>query len=67
MAQRDAPAPAATGGADSEEEDAQAAATDLMADDRFKAMFEDPEFAINEESDEYRLLHPNAGEWPSML
>lgn len=31
-----------------------------MADDRFKAMFEDEEFAIDEQSAEYRLLHPNA-------
>jgi ribosome biogenesis protein ENP2 len=31
-----------------------------MADDRFKSMFEDEEFAIDEESAEYRLLHPNA-------
>lgn len=60
MAQQDAPAPAARGG-DSEDEDAPAAGTGLMEDDRFKAMFEDPDFAINEESEEYRLLHPNAG------
>ena len=33
----------------------------LMADDRFKTMFEDPAFAINEQAEEYKVLHPNAG------
>lgn len=31
----------------------------LLEDDRFKAMFMDPAFAIDERSDEYRVLHPN--------
>ena len=31
----------------------------LLEDDRFKVMFEDPEFAIDERSAEYRALHPN--------
>ena len=35
--------------------------TNPMLDDRFKAMFEDEAFAVDEQSDEYRLLHPNVG------
>lgn len=35
----------------------------LLEDDRFKAMFEDPEFAIDERSAEWKLLHPNTGRW----
>jgi hypothetical protein len=35
----------------------------LLDDDRFKVMFEDPEFAIDERSTEWKLLHPNMGEW----
>lgn len=35
----------------------------LLEDDRFKAMFEDPEFAIDERSAEWKLLHPNTGGW----
>lgn len=31
----------------------------LLEDNRFKALFEDPAFAIDERSEEYRLLHPN--------
>ncbi|PSC72487.1 Nucleolar 10 [Micractinium conductrix] len=31
----------------------------LLDDNRFKAMFEDPEFAIDEMSSEWKLLHPN--------
>ncbi|XP_039257742.2 nucleolar protein 10-like [Styela clava] len=30
----------------------------LLADSRFKAMFENPEFEINEESEEFQLLNP---------
>lgn len=30
-----------------------------LADDRFKAMFEEEDFAIDEASKEYQLLHPN--------
>lgn len=30
-----------------------------LADDRFKAMFEEEDFVVDEESAEYRLLHPN--------
>lgn len=32
----------------------------LLEDSRFAAMFEDPAFAIDEKSEEYRQLHPNA-------
>lgn len=33
----------------------------VLADERFKTMFEDPAFAIDEQADEYKVLHPNAG------
>ncbi len=52
------------GGVESDDEDVQhvkSGPADLLNDDRFKAMFEDPDFVVNEESEEYRLLHPNAG------
>ena len=39
--------------------EAAAAASTLLSDDRFKAMFEDTDFAIDEASHEYKLLHPN--------
>jgi ribosome biogenesis protein ENP2 len=38
-----------------------AAAEALLADERFKAMFEDDEFAIDPTSRTFRELHPNAG------
>ena len=41
---------------------AAAAARRLLADDRFQAMFQDPAFAVDEASEEYKLLHPNASE-----
>jgi hypothetical protein len=34
---------------------------DLLQDERFAALFEDRSFAIDERSEEYRALHPNAG------
>ncbi len=37
-------------------------ASDLLADDRFKSLFEDRAFTIDEQSEEYKALHPNAGE-----
>ncbi|GLI68720.1 hypothetical protein VaNZ11_013206, partial [Volvox africanus] len=39
---------------------AAAAAANPLADSRFSAMFEDPDFTIDEEAEDYRLLHPNA-------
>jgi hypothetical protein len=39
--------------------EAAAAATTLLSDDRFKAMFEDTDYAIDERSKDYKLLHPN--------
>ena len=33
----------------------------VLEDDRFKAMFEDPSFAVDEAADEYKFHHPNAG------
>ena len=41
---------------------AAAAARRLLSDDRFAAMFQDPRFAVDEASEEYKLLHPNASE-----
>lgn len=38
-----------------------AAAEALLQDERFAAMFEDAEFAIDTESRTFRELHPNAG------
>jgi ribosome biogenesis protein ENP2 len=35
-------------------------AANPLADERFKAMFEEEDFAIDERSKEYQLLHPNA-------
>ncbi len=34
----------------------------VLEDDRFKAMFEDPSFAVDEAAEEYKFHHPNAGE-----
>lgn len=36
----------------------QKEAETLLGDDRFKAMFENPEFQIDEESQEFQLLNP---------
>ncbi|CAK8697880.1 unnamed protein product [Clavelina lepadiformis] len=33
-------------------------ATNLLSDPRFKAMFEDPSFQVDEESEEFKLLNP---------
>lgn len=38
-----------------------AAAEELLQDNRFAAMFEDTDFAIDTSSKVYRELHPNAG------
>ncbi|KAG5266119.1 hypothetical protein AALO_G00249990 [Alosa alosa] len=32
--------------------------TSLLSDDRFKVMFENPDYQVDEESEEYRLLNP---------
>ena len=66
------PAPAAD--SDDDEPDAEGAADGLPAakrqrkaaanpltDDRFASMFRDRDFEIDMESEEYKLLHPNAG------
>lgn len=44
--------------------DKQQPATELLADERFKSLFEDKAFAIDEQSEEYKALHPNAGACP---
>ena len=33
----------------------------VLEDNRFKAMFEDPSFAVDEAAEEYKFHHPNAG------
>ena len=33
----------------------------VLEDDRFKAMFEDPSYAVDEAAEEYKFHHPNAG------
>ena len=38
----------------------QQAEAGLLADDRFRRMFEDPEFAIDETAGEFKDLHPNS-------
>uniref|UniRef100_A0A8C5WH34 Nucleolar protein 10 n=1 Tax=Leptobrachium leishanense TaxID=445787 RepID=A0A8C5WH34_9ANUR len=32
--------------------------TNILGDDRFKVMFENPDYQVDEKSEEYRLLHP---------
>lgn len=39
----------------------------VLEDDRFKAMFQDPSFAVDEAADEYKFHHPNAGEWCCLM
>ena len=41
-----------------------AAEPGLVDDPRFSAMFERDEFAIDEDAQEYRALHPNRGKAP---
>ena len=67
----DAAAPAASSDEGEEDEGGEggrarkrrraAASSALLEDERFGAMFTDRAFAIDEASEEYRLLHPNAG------
>ncbi|KAL6760351.1 WD40-repeat-containing domain protein [Haematococcus lacustris] len=40
--------------------DGSASLANPLADDRFKAMFEDTDFAVDEGAEEYKALHPNA-------
>ena len=35
----------------------------LLADERFQSMFKDPAFTIDEDAEEYKVLHPNAGDY----
>ena len=44
--------------------DGKAAAPSLMADQRFGQLFQNPDFAVDESAEAYRLLHPNAGACP---
>lgn len=37
------------------------AVSNALTDDRFGAMFQDREFEIDMDSEEYKQLHPNAG------
>lgn len=40
----------------------------VLEDPRFQALFEDPSFAVDEEADEYKTLHPNAGRhWGALV
>ncbi|MCO5576347.1 hypothetical protein L7F22_030156 [Adiantum nelumboides] len=41
--------------------------SNLLEDERFKAMFTDKAFEVDEESQEYRLLHPNVKKIKSFL
>ena len=34
------------------------AGPNLLQDDRFAALFKNPEFQVDQESEEYRILHP---------
>ncbi|KAI9459171.1 WD40-repeat-containing domain protein [Lactarius psammicola] len=45
---------------DEEEEPASKHKTSLLSDSRFAALFEDPDFQVDEESREYALLNPSA-------
>ncbi|CAG9466800.1 unnamed protein product [Pedinophyceae sp. YPF-701] len=49
---------AAQGKQRAEGDAAEGAAPNVLEDDRFAAMFQDPDFAVDEESKEYQLLHP---------
>jgi len=45
---------------ESESNSKQRPETQVLEDPRFAALFEDPAFAIDEKSEEYKMLHPNA-------
>lgn len=66
-AQGDEPNQAAAAGdaaADAPGKRSKRPASDLLQDERFAALFEDRAFAIDERSEEYKALHPNAGARP---
>ncbi|KAE9049182.1 Nucleolar protein 10 [Phytophthora rubi] len=46
--------------ADGEEADADSTFSNPLGDDRFSRMFTSTDFEVDEESDTYRMLHPNA-------
>ena len=46
---------------------AKKSAGTLLQDERFRALFEDQAFAIDEQSEEYKALHPNAGVCPLQI
>ena len=61
--EKDALAAAEADGAGGEETGASSAkeqSKSLLDDDRFASLFKDERFRIDEESEEYRMLHPNA-------
>uniref|UniRef100_A0A4W4F3W4 Nucleolar protein 10 n=1 Tax=Electrophorus electricus TaxID=8005 RepID=A0A4W4F3W4_ELEEL len=41
-----------------EDEDALSGTTSILRDDRFKVMFENPDYQVDEQSEEFRLLNP---------
>lgn len=45
---------------ESESKSKQRPETQVLEDPRFAALFEDPAFTIDEKSEEYKMLHPNA-------
>ncbi|KAL4177279.1 hypothetical protein KRP22_002212 [Phytophthora ramorum] len=46
--------------ADGEDDDADKSFSNPLGDDRFSRMFTSTDFQVDEESDTYRMLHPNA-------
>ena len=46
--------------ADAEQDNSKADKPGLLGDERFAKMFEDRDFAIDENAEDYKLLHPNA-------
>lgn len=51
--------PDAKNGTETGKRNREESASNPMEDSRFKAMFEDPSFVIDEQSEEYKLLHPS--------
>lgn len=46
--------------AEAEQDESEAGKAGLLGDERFAKMFEDKDFAIDENANDYKLLHPNA-------